>query len=199
MPRNPESELIARPADGEVPFTDHVGLCDERFKKTQPLWLSFDSFWKPVLEVVAVAAVYYGAARLGLLLQLPGTNASPVWPPSGIGLAAVLLFGLRVWPGIALGAFWANLLTLPSTPAGFLVAVAIAAGNTLEHVIARLLIGRLIPSLNPFERARDVFWFVVTGALACAVASTTGLWPCRSCPWREAARVWSRPDRSPAP
>ena len=76
-------------------------------------------------EVALVALAYYAAARLGLLLQLPGTNASPVWPPSGIGLAALMMFGLRVWPGIMLGAFLANLLTLPSTPAGVLASSAI--------------------------------------------------------------------------
>ena len=59
-------------------------------------------------EMALVALVYYAAARLGLLLQLPGTNASPVWPPSGIGLAALMMFGLRVWPGIMLGAFLAT-------------------------------------------------------------------------------------------
>src|SRR5207244_1582832 len=44
--------------------------------------------WRWACKLAVVAAAYYGAARLGLLLQLPGTSASPVWPPSGIGLAA---------------------------------------------------------------------------------------------------------------
>src|SRR5690348_17573149 len=105
---------------------------------------------------MGVALVYYAAARLGLLLQLPGTNASPVWPPSGIGLAAVLLFGLRFWPGIALGAFLANLHTLPPTQAGFLAAAAICVGNTLESVLAFLLLRRLVPAESPFDRPRDV-------------------------------------------
>jgi PAS domain S-box-containing protein len=134
----------------------------------------FRSHWRWAAGVMATALVYYGAARLGLLLQLPGTNASPFWPPSGIGLAAVLLLGLRVWPGILLGAFAANLLTLPATPAGFLASAAIGVGNTLEHVVALLLLRRLVPSLSPFDRARDVFWFVVTGGLSCAVASLNG-------------------------
>src|SRR2546426_12634745 len=89
-----------------------------------------------LIEVAAVAVAYYAGARLGLLIQLPGTNASPVWPPSGIGLAVVLVFGLRVWPGITIGAFLANLLTLPSTSVGFVASTLIAVGNTLEHVVA---------------------------------------------------------------
>jgi integral membrane sensor domain MASE1 len=75
--------------------------------------------WPRVLQVAAVAVVYYAAARLGLTMQLPDTNASPVWPPSGIGFAAVMLTGYRVWPGIAVGAFLANLHTLPSTVDGW--------------------------------------------------------------------------------
>src|SRR3954471_23146661 len=97
---------------------------------------SIAGYWRWAGKLAAVAVLYYGAARLGLLLQLPGTNASPVWPPSGIGLAAVLLIGLRVWPGILLGAFLANLLTLSEdAPTGtrLLAASAIGVGNTLEH------------------------------------------------------------------
>ena len=127
-----------------------------------------------LVEVAAVAVAYYAGARLGLWMQLPGTNASPVWPPSGIGLAAVLVFGLRVWPGITVGAFLANLLTLPSTRAGFVASSLIAAGNTLEPVVALVLLRRLVRPESPFEQARDVFCFLATAAFSCAVASSTG-------------------------
>jgi len=62
------------------------------------------------IEVLIVAILYYGAARLGLTLAFESTNASPVWPPSGIALVAALLLGYRVWPGIMLGAFLANVV-----------------------------------------------------------------------------------------
>src|SRR5882724_4563088 len=127
-----------------------------------------------VATAAGVALAYYATARLGLLFQLPGTNASPVWPPSGFGFAAMLLFGLRAWPGIAVGAFLANLLTLPHTHAGFAAAVAIGVGNTLEQIVAFILIRLLVPSLNPFDRAADVFRFLVVAAVSCAVASTNG-------------------------
>src|SRR5262249_26152235 len=130
--------------------------------------------WKWAAGVLGVALVYYAAARLGLLLQLPGTNASPVWPPSGIGLAALLLFGLKVWPGILLGAFFANLLTLPDTAPGFLASCSIGVGNTLEQIVALLLLRWLVPSSSLFDRPGTVFRFVATAGLACAVASTNG-------------------------
>jgi two-component sensor histidine kinase/integral membrane sensor domain MASE1 len=132
------------------------------------------AFARLVLQVVAVAGVYYLAARLGLLLQLPGTNASPVWPPSGIALAAMLLFGRRLWPGVLIGAFLANLLTLPSSLGGLTAAAVIALGNTLEALIAASLILRLTGARNPFESVPHVFRFVLAAAAACAVASSIG-------------------------
>ncbi len=126
------------------------------------------------LPAVIVAVVYYLAARVGLELQLPGTNSSPVWPPSGIGFAAVLLWGYRVCPGIAVGAFLANLLTLPPTGLGMAASIGICVGNTLEHVIGVYLLRRLVAAENPFERARDVFRFAAMAAFCCAIASTNG-------------------------
>ena len=62
-------------------------------------------------EVTAVAAVYYGVARLGLLLAIPPGYATPVWPASGIALASVLLLGYRACAGVWLGSFLANVTT----------------------------------------------------------------------------------------
>lgn len=148
---------------------------------------------RPVMQVAAMAAVYYAAARLGLMLQLPGTNASPVWPPSGIGLAAILLFGPRLLPGIAMGAFLANLHTLPQTAGGFLAAGAICTGNTLEQVVAVLLLRQVASSTNPFERVRDVFSFVVVASVSSMVASTAGttsLWLTGNIPAALYGPVW---------
>ncbi len=136
--------------------------------------LSAREFRDWCLPAVIVAVVYYLAALLGLKLQIPGTNSSPVWPPSGIGFAAVMLWGYRVWPGIALGAFLANLHTLPPTTAGLATSVGICVGNTLEHVIGVWLLRGMIAAKNPFERAGDVFRFAGVAAVCCAIASTNG-------------------------
>ena len=54
--------------------------------------------------VLALAAVYFVAAKLGLrMAPVAAQEVSPVWPPSGIALAAILLFGYRIWPGVAFG------------------------------------------------------------------------------------------------
>jgi PAS domain S-box-containing protein len=147
-----------------------------------------------LMWTAGVAATYYATARFGLLLQLPGTNASPVWPPSGIGLAALLLLGLRVWPGLFVGAFVANLLTLPDTTAGLVASLLIGAGNTLELVVARLLLSRVVPGSNPLDRPRDVFLLVAVAGLSCGVASTnaaSALWLTGIIPAELYRPVWS--------
>ncbi len=146
-----------------------------------------------VLQVVGVAAFYYAAARLGLTWQLPGTNASPVWPPSGIGFAAVMLLGYRVWPGVAIGAFLANLLTLPSTTAGFATSLGICAGNTLEQVVGVFVLRCLVGPRNPLERAADVFRFVAAAGVGCLLGSINGtanLWWWGIVPSERCGQVW---------
>jgi integral membrane sensor domain MASE1 len=113
---------------------------------------------KRLIEIVVIAIIYYGAARLGLLLAFQNTNASPVWPPSGIAFAAILLLGYRVWPGVMIGAFLANFVVfLANKPAdiGPIIAVSsfIAMGNTLEAVSGAFLLHRFIGSRNPFDRS----------------------------------------------
>ena len=78
--------------------------------------------------ILVLAAVYVVAAKLGLMLAFVHASATAVWPPTGITLAALLILGYRVWPGIFLGAFLANLLTAGS----MMTSLGIATGNTLE-------------------------------------------------------------------
>ena len=61
-----------------------------------------------VAKVAAIAAAYYASGKLGLALAFATGSVTAVWPPTGIALAAVVLWGYRVWPGVALGAFLAN-------------------------------------------------------------------------------------------
>src|SRR5215207_2491807 len=93
--------------------------------------------WPYLAGVLALAAVYYAAAMLGLSLASPkAEQVTVVWPPSGIALAALLLGGYHWWPGIALGAFLAN-VQVHEPP---LVALGIALGNALEAVVGATLL-----------------------------------------------------------
>jgi PAS domain S-box-containing protein len=120
---------------------------------------------------LAVAAAYFVAAELGLSMAYVHANVSPVWPPTGVALAALLWLGYRVSPGILLGALVANLVT------GVSIATAsgIAIGNTLEAVSAAFLIRHFIGLQSPFDRAQDVLKFVViAGLLSTTVSATIG-------------------------
>jgi integral membrane sensor domain MASE1 len=131
---------------------------------------------RAIWEVIVVAAAYYATARLGLLLQLPGTSVSAVWPPSGIGLAAVLLLGPRVWPAITVAAFFAYSATLPLASVDNVVTAAvIAAGHTLEPLTAWALITRVSGMHNPFERAGYALWFGSATVVAGIVSATIGV------------------------
>jgi len=83
-------------------------------------------------QVVLVAAVYFIAGKLGLSLAFGNTSASPVWPATGIALAALLVQGNRLWPAVFVGAFLVNVTTAGTV----LTSLGIAAGNTLEAVLA---------------------------------------------------------------
>src|SRR5256884_2426956 len=120
-------------------------------------------------QIAAVAVVYYAAARVGLLAAVAQSVVSSAWPPSGVALAALLLLGLRLWPGIALGAFLLN-WTAGVSAAG---AAGIATGNTLEAVAGAWLLGRMMDFRPSLERVRDVIALVVVGALASTALSAT--------------------------
>jgi integral membrane sensor domain MASE1 len=121
-----------------------------------------------VLEICTMAAVYYGSARLGLLQQLVRGQVTPLWPPSGIALAGLLLRGPRLWPGITLGAFLVNISLGPSLPA----VLAIAAGNTLAPVCSCALLRRT-GFRTELDRLRDALALIFLGAFTGMLISAT--------------------------
>ncbi len=116
-----------------------------------------------------LATVYFAAATLGLSLAVMHPNVSLVWPPTGIALAAVLLFGYRLWPGIALGAFLAN----ASTAVSLATAGGIALGNTLEALAGAYLLRRVVRFRNSLGRLQDVLGLVVLAAVVSTTVSAT--------------------------
>ncbi|CAL9345987.1 hypothetical protein SUDANB1_00362 [Streptomyces sp. enrichment culture] len=125
------------------------------------------------LQTSAVAACYYGSAQLGLLRELvvEGAVVTPIWPPTGVSVACLLLLGLRCWPGIALGAFFVILsLTSSLTPS----ALCVLAGNTAAPVAGYLLLRRA-GFRTDLARLRDGLALVFLGAFtAMLISATTG-------------------------
>jgi ABC-type Fe3+ transport system permease subunit len=99
-----------------------------------PFRAALDSFTSAPLTALAAtlvtACLYAAAAKAGLSMASLAEQVSVVWPPTGIALALLLLFGPVVIPGIVLGAFAANITA--NEPLG--TATVIAVGNTLEAV-----------------------------------------------------------------
>lgn len=130
------------------------------------------------VAVLALALLYYAAARLGLVLAFPGSNASPVWPPSGLAVAALLLFGRRMLAGVALGAFSANAAVFAAnsaSPATVLGAsAAIMAGNCLEAWLGARLLRGWVAGPSPFERLSDVAKFIVVAGVASVASAAVG-------------------------
>jgi PAS domain S-box-containing protein len=141
--------------------------------------------------VVAVAAVYVAAAKLGLSMAFVAEQVTAVWPPTGLALAAILLLGHRVWPGIAIGALVAN--ATHNEP--LLTACGIALGNTLEAVAGAWLLQRVVDFRNSLVRLKDVLGLVALAAgLSTAISATIGT--ASLClggvePWARYASIWS--------
>ncbi|TMA63163.1 MAG: PAS domain S-box protein, partial [Deltaproteobacteria bacterium] len=143
----------------------------------------------PAAVVVCTAAIYFVAATLGLRLAFVAEQVTLVWPPTGISLAALLVFGSRAWPGIALGAFLAN--ATHHEPLG--TACGIAAGNTLEAVAGAWLLRR-VGFDRRLERLKDVLALVVLAALGSTLVSATvgvtSLCVGGVQPWDAFASIW---------
>jgi signal transduction histidine kinase len=123
----------------------------------------------PLIGMLAI--LYVIAGKIGLNLASLHASASPVWPPAGIALAAILLIGYRAWPAIFVGAFIVNL----TTAGDIATSVAIATGNTLEAVAGAWLVKRFGGGKNVFDRPQGVFKFAIAAAIASLVSPMFGV------------------------
>jgi len=128
-----------------------------------------------LLEITVLAVLYFVVAKTGLSMASDGVSVSPVWPPTSVSLAAVILLGYRILPGIAIGAFFANLWVFiaggPPVGTCVLMSLIIAIGNTLEAATGAFLIRRYTVGRDSFNQAQDIFKSV---ALAVMLATTVG-------------------------
>lgn len=118
---------------------------------------------------LCLIVLYFTAAKIGLTMAFIQEQVTPVWPPSGISLAFILLWGITVWPGILIGAFVANI----SLDEPIWVAFFIAIGNTLEAVAARFLLKRFAGFKNILNHLRDVISLVILASLLSTMISAT--------------------------
>ncbi|MGW7414203.1 MASE1 domain-containing protein [Streptomyces sp. NPDC054863] len=123
-----------------------------------------------VLKSLVVALLYYVAGRLGLLgrLTVEGVTVTPVWPPTGVAVAALLVYGMSVWPGIAVGSF----LVIASLTVPQPLTLITVAGNTIAPICAFLML-RGVGFRVGVSRVRDGLALVFLGGLGAMLISAT--------------------------
>lgn len=130
-----------------------------------------------VQETALVAVAYFAAAKLGLLLSFVHGNVTPVYPAAGIAVAALVLGGRHLWPGVFVGAVAAHLLTDVSTT----TAVVMSVGNPLAALAAATALGsRRVRFTSDLREVRNAVAFILAGvvlpAMLAATWGVTSLW-----------------------
>src|SRR5436309_6989549 len=123
----------------------------------------------PVVGLLTL--VYFIAGKFGLILASLHASASPVWPPVGIALAALLVLGYRAWPAIFVGAFLVNVTTVGNVA----TSLAIASGNTLEAICGAWLINRLAGGTTVFDRPQGVVKFALAAVVSTVISPAVGV------------------------
>lgn len=136
-----------------------------RFDRRPPAPLPRLAAW------LGLATVYVVAGKLGLLVAFLNPSATPIWAPTGIALAALLLYGRWLWPAVFAGAFLVNLTTAGTV----FTSIAIAAGNTVEAVYGATMVARWAGGVGAVRRSASlVAFFGMAGLGATAIAATVG-------------------------
>src|SRR5690349_14761443 len=141
---------------------------------------------KPVLRstdfnILLVALLYYLSAEIGFLLSFSDNTLLPFWPPAGIALALVVLYGRKMWPGIAIGSlvisvknFWFG--SIDSVQLLMAVSAIITAGRVLESLAGEFLLKKLVKSAYPFSTTIHAFHFVfIALAISCVSSGISAM------------------------
>lgn len=113
-------------------------------------------------QLLLVAALYFLSSRFAFQVSsVLGSNVAAIWPGAGFALAAFLLGGVRLWPGIWLGA----LLAEASTGISLGSACVSSLADLLEPLLGLILLTRLLPFECKFERFIDIMYLALAAAL----------------------------------
>ena len=133
--------------------------------------------WSDLVGMGLLWGIYVSTAALGLSLDAVSGIATVVWPPTGIALATLTLYGARFWPGIALGALLINIWA----GAPVFSASGVAVGNTLEALLGAFLLRRVVRFRPVLDRLQDVLGLVILAAgvsplVSATIGVTSGWW-----------------------
>ncbi|MGB8066400.1 MAG: MASE1 domain-containing protein, partial [Pseudolabrys sp.] len=125
-----------------------------------------------IAGLIGIGLTYFVLAKIGLALALIHPSASPIWPPTGFALAAIVLWGYRAWPAIFLGAMIAN----ASTTGSIGPAISIATGNSLEALVGAAVINVWSNGRDTFSTPNTVAKFaIICVMLATPISATVGI------------------------
>ena len=155
-----------------------------------PYWLIDEVGKRSWLLLCSIGVTYVLAARVGLVDANLHDNVTLIWPPVGIALAAALIFGLRIWPAVAVGAFLAY--RIAGAPLGF--AAVTAVGNTVEILVVVMVLRTWCGFDNGLRRVRDVLLFLsLAVGVAPLVGATIGVIALcihGMAPWEDFVKAW---------
>jgi PAS domain S-box-containing protein len=132
--------------------------------------------YRLMLQVSAVAVAYFMAGKLATFFAIAPSYVSPIWPAAGIALAAVLIFGKRLWLGVFIGAFLVNLSLASSFTSVWprlAIALAVAGAVALQAVSGAYLIQRFTRFPNQLISATEVLIFFLLAALISPVVGSS--------------------------
>ena len=140
------------------------------------------SLLKWTIQVLGLAIAYLAFGKLGLLLTMPPGFASIIWPASGVGLAGLLMFGYRAWPGVFLGAALTNAYIAidagndPLSNISLILAGSIASGAAIQALLGSFLIRRYVGFPTTLEQEKDIIRFLLLGGpVSCIVSASFGI------------------------
>jgi PAS domain S-box-containing protein len=157
-------------------------------KKAHKHLIEYFTF-KNILLNVCIALLYVASGKLGLSLAFINSSTSAIWPPTGIALAAFLLFGNRVIPAIFLGAFIVNLTTAGTIA----TSLGIATGNTFEGVVGAYLVKKFANGVHAFDNVANIFKFCFAVMISTTISANIGvvtLMLGNLANWQEFAPIW---------
>jgi len=140
---------------------------------------SSDSAQPTLLVIIVMAVAYVVFAKLSYFSTVPPGYASAIWPPAGIALAGVLIYGKRIWPGVWLGSFIVNGLIPELTGSiteqfiTLALTLVISTGATLQALVGVYWLKRYAGYPSGLKDEKSVLLFLLYGGALSATINST--------------------------
>lgn len=141
-----------------------------------PVNSSKHDFLTTLLLIIAIAAVYFLFGLLGLETAVPPSQAGTIWPPAGIALASVLLYGKRIIPGVFIGNFCISAWAFGFDQQSIQIYIATGTGASLFVLTGSYLIKKYAGFPNELIDDKEIILFLLLGGpVSCLISSTIGI------------------------